>query len=169
MTHLPGMAAVALILGAATSCGAARGIPDIESAQFTEHDSCGNGFTVRDNDGTMRLTVRASTKAAKGSDPAVFDLEHDEWSGYVEVGTGLVVWPCHDIATDFDGEHVEDVWTVISGTIEVLDPIVASPDGGGSGPVRALLHTALVETSDGSTVSLHDIELLNPQWGFSGG
>ena len=169
MIQLRTMAVVALLVGVTSSCGAGSGIPDVESALLTVEDSCGNGFTVRDSDGTMRLTVRASEEAANGAEPAIFDVEQDGWTGFLEVGTGLVVWPCHDIGTDFDDEHVEQVWPVISGTIEVLDPIVASPGGGGSGPVRALLHTAVVETADGSTITLRDIELLNSSWGFSGG
>ncbi len=169
MTHLRTMAAVALLVGVTTSCGAESAVPDVESALLTEEDSCGSGFTVRDNAGTMRLTVSASKNAANGTEPAIFDVEHDGWTGFLEVGTGLVVWPCHDIATDFGDEHVEQVWPVISGTIEVLDPIVADTDGGGTDPVRALLHTAVVETADGSTITLHDIELLNSRWGFSGG
>ncbi|MFP3905573.1 MAG: hypothetical protein ACLFWR_00960 [Acidimicrobiales bacterium] len=141
--------------------------PDAEA--LTVSDSCGESFTVRDEAGTMRLTIAPTAETTAGAEPGSFALGDGGWTGWFEVGSGLAVWPCHDIGTDFDDEQVDDVWPVVGGTVELLDPIVADVGGGGSGPVRADLQEVVIERPDATTVSLGGIRLENPRWGFSGG
>ena len=161
--------AIGLLITAAACGGSGTARPDVNAAALTKADSCGQGFTVRDTAGTMRLTVNASREASEGTGPATFDLAADGWTGRLEIGTGLLVWPCHDVANDFDDEEVVDIWPVVGGTIELIDPIVADVGGGGSSAVRAQLHSVVLETPDGATVTLEEISLVNPRWGFFGG
>ena len=144
-------------------------VPEAGAARFTEEDSCGNRFTVRDIEGAMRLTIVASPEATAGAEPGVFELESGGWTGQLEVGSGLLVWPCHDIGTDFDDEDVREVWPALDGTIELLDPIVGDTDGGGTEPVRARIHRVASRGGDGSEVVLENIAVSNPRWGFAGG
>jgi hypothetical protein len=160
---------VALVAAVAGSCFGDAALPEVSAARFTEEDSCGNRFTVRDIEGTMRLTIVASPEATTGTEPAVFGLEADGWAGHLEIGTGLLVWPCHDIGTDFADEDVRQVWPVLDGAIELLDPIVGDTDGRGTDPVRARIHRVVFMADDGSEVALENIAVSNPRWGFAGG
>ncbi|MGH1502122.1 MAG: hypothetical protein ACRBI6_01070 [Acidimicrobiales bacterium] len=91
------------------------------------------------------------------------------WRGGLETGSGLVVWPCHDIATDFDGERIDDEWELVSGSIDLLDPIPAVGDDDGAGTVRAYLREAVFQRSDGTQVTVEDVDLVSSNWGFAGG
>ena len=137
----------------------ARGL---DSALLTVADSCGRSFTVRDPGGTLRLTVRVPGALGEGSAPGRHDLGEPGWQGRLEIGSGLRVWPCHDIGSDFDDEHVWEVWAVVGGLIEILDPIAEYEQ------VRALLHEVVLEAPGGHRAVLRDIDLVNGSWGFFG-
>lgn len=172
-SRLVAIAAVAAL--ATTSCGAVsepRSGPTVaDAAELTVHDSCGTNFTVRDEAGTTRLTIVTGLDSATAVEPGTFELgPGGSGGGSLELGSDLEVWPCHDIGSDFDGERVQETWTVISGSIELLDPILPDESGGGgSSAVRAILDRVEVETGDGNVIVLEGIELLNPRWGFYGG
>lgn len=172
-SRLLAIAAVAAL--ATTSCGAAsepRSGPAVaDAAELTVHDSCGTNFTVRDEAGTTRLTIVTGLDSATAVEPGTFELGTGGWGGgFLQLGSDLEVWPCHDIGSDFDGENVEETWTVISGSIELLDPILPDESGGGgSSAVSAVLDRVEVEAGDGDVIVLEGIELLNPRWGFRGG
>lgn len=173
------MLAVAAFLVAAV-CGCAASSPEagteaavefaVDTARLSVTDSCGESFTVRDSAGTMRLTVRAPSSLQGGTAPGIFELGPNGWSGKLEVGSGLVVWPCHDVQNDFEGEHVREVWPVVGGTIELSDAIPAETGGGGgAGPVHAQLRSVAVESPSQGFVVFGPVEVVNSRWGFYGG
>ena len=134
----------------------------LATTDFAVSDSCGWSFAMRDRDGTFRLTVSVPRDFDEGSAPGLYDLGEPGWAGRLQVGSGLVVWPCHDIDSDFDVEHVREVWRLVGGSIEILDPI------GMYEPVRARIHEIVLEAPDGFQTVLQDIELVNGSWGWSG-
>ena len=117
---------------------------------------------MRDRDGTHRLTVRVPGALSEWSALGRHDLGEPGWEGRLEIGSGLRVWPCHDIGSDFDDEHVREVWTVVGGLIEILDPIAEREQ------VRALLHEVVLKAPGGYRVVLRNIDLANGRWGFFG-
>ncbi len=169
------IAIAAVVTFAAASCGSVSGPrtgPTVaDAAELTVHDSCGTNFTVRDEAGTTRLTIVTGLDSAKAVEPGTFELRRDgSGGGFLELGSDLEVWPCHDIGSDFDGEEVREAWAVIGGSIELLDPIVPDESGGGgSSAVRAVVDRVEVQTGEGDVIVLEGIELLNPRWGFYGG
>ncbi len=135
----------------------------LDSSMLTVADSCRQSFTVRDAEGTFRLTVAVPGAFAEGTAPNRYDLGEPGWEGRLEIGSGLVVWPCHDIGSDFDDEDVREVWAVVGGMIEILDPTEMSQ------PVRALLHEVVLEAPDGNyRAALQNIEIVNSRWGWAG-
>lgn len=143
---------------------------ELDGSSLTVEDSCGTSFTVRNSIGTKRLTISPSQDVREGGEPGVFDLGEGGWTGELEVGLFLDVWPCHDVGSDFDREQVMEVWTVVGGSVELIDPIPVDTDGGGgAGEVRARITEMTLELPDGRTGEMADIDLVNSRWGFSGG
>ncbi len=175
MARLPLKMLTAVAALTATACGTTPDAPSepavADATELTVHDSCGTSFTVRDTAGTTRLSISIGIDSLTAAEPGIYELgAGEQGDGLLELGSGLDVWPCHDVATDFESERVQENWTVTSGAIELLDPVVPDDSGGGgSSAVRAVLLRAEIVTGDNTVIVLEDVEMLNPRWGFFGG
>ena len=91
-------------------------------------------------------------------------LPADGWTATVVVGAHLMVQHCDDVVEGWEPERfVGATWPIVGGTLAFTEV-----PADGSGPVRAALTGAMVETEDG-VVTLPDIELVNACWGCFAG
>jgi hypothetical protein len=139
---------------------------------FVNENSCGRSFTAVNDAGTAQLSLSPlRDDDLEDIAPGLVDLADETWTGVVEVGSGLGVWPCHDVASDFKEVVVVAVWVAASGTIEIpqLLPATGSTGGGGVRERLTIVVTDLVLTNEGETIAVPEVTLSTGSWGFYGG
>lgn len=139
---------------------------------FVHDNSCGRSFTVVNEAGTAQLSLRPLRDSDSDDIPAgVVEIADETWAGSLKVGSGLGVWPCHDIATDFEEVEVDSIWVATSGTIEIaqLLPATAETGGGGARGIFTIIATDVVLSYGSETIDIPEVTLTTPAWGFYGG
>ncbi len=156
-----------LVLVACSSSG-------VPSDLAFEHDnSCGRSFTGVNEAGTAQLSLSPLPGTEREDiPPGLVDLADKTWTGKLKVGSGLRVWPCHDVASDFEEVEVEAIWLATSGTIEIARVLPATSQtgggGAGGGPFTIVV-TDLVLTNGNETIDISEVSLSTDSWGFYGG
>ena len=156
--------AIGFCLLLVTSCGASAIDPEsFDPAVLTEPVACESAFNLFNPDSTVSLGV-----GLVGEDGLVFEIEEGQAVGSITFGEDLGIRLCADLPGP--GSTVDESWPLVSGRIELDEPIPTDSLGGGGGvPVSASATGLVAETPSGELVDVGDLQLVNDRWGFQGG
>lgn len=139
---------------------------EIDAAMLEDDYPCGFGFAIGSTDQTLGLYLYASGPDAPDvSKPIEFPIE--SWTAEVRVGRDLFANHCDDVWEEGEPEPVVDAtWAVTAGTL-----VVEGVGSGDCGSISAagILTGAVIESPDGATIELGDVELRNDGYGCFAG
>jgi hypothetical protein len=127
---------------------------------------CGFGFAYGSIDQTLGLYLYASGFGAPDVSKPI-ELPAESWTAELRVGRDLFANHCDDVIDTSEPEPVVDeIWVVTAGTL-----VVEGVGSGGCGSTMAagILTGAVIESPDGATLELGDVELRNDGYGCVAG
>jgi hypothetical protein len=140
---------------------------EIDPAVLQVDYPCGFGFAIGSIDQTLGLYLHASGFDVPDVSKPI-ELPTESWTAELRVGRDLFANHCDDVRDPGEPEPVVDAtWVVTAGTL-VVDG-VDGPGGCGSTTAAGILTGAVIESPDGATVELGDVELRNDGYGCFAG